>query len=127
MRAYESIFVLKPELNDKKVNEQVEKVKEFIGKNGGRVVAVEKWGKKKLAYLIKKNRFGIYIFIRFESEPVFISALQRNYKLNEDIIRYMTVLYREIAKKAPPKEEGVGQLESEAVRDMDDAVSEGVM
>ncbi|MBI3600405.1 MAG: 30S ribosomal protein S6 [Nitrospinae bacterium] len=127
MRPYESIFVLKPELNDKKIDEQVEKVKEFIEKSGGRVIAVEKWGKKKLAYLIKKNRFGVYILVRFESEPALISNLQRNYKLNEDIIRYMTVLYREIVKKAPAAEEVAGQQNPEAVKDIEDDISEGVM
>jgi small subunit ribosomal protein S6 len=127
MRAYESIFVLKPELNDKKVDEQVEKVRGFIEKSGGRVIIVEKWGKKKLAYLIKKNRFGIYILVRFESEPALISNLQRNYKLNEDIIRYMTVLYREIAKKASAAEESAGQQNPEAVKDIEDDISEGVM
>lgn len=117
MKQYESIFVLKPEINDKKVNEQIEKVREFIEKNNGRITAVEKWGKKKLAYLVKKNRFGIYILIRFESEPGLISNLQRNYKLNEDIIRYMTVLYREIAKKSPASAEAAEQqiLENAAV------------
>lgn len=122
MRSYESIFVLKPDLNDKKVDEQIEKVKEFVEKSGGRVITVEKWGKKKLAYLIKKNKFGIYVLIHFEAEPGLISNLQKNYKLNEDIIRYMTVIYREIAMKSPAIEES-----SESPNKAGDVIEEGVV
>ncbi|MBI4379258.1 MAG: 30S ribosomal protein S6 [Nitrospinae bacterium] len=106
MRSYESIFVLKPDLNDNKVDGQVERVKEFIEKNGGKIIVIEKWGKKKLAYLIKKNRFGIYVLIHFESAPGLVSLLQRNYKLNEDIIRYMTVIHQEMTPRAQPSGEG---------------------
>ncbi len=126
MRRYESIFVLKPELNDKKIDEQVEKAKEFIEKNGGKVITIEKWGKKKLAYIIKKNRFGIYILVHFESEPALISNLQRNYKLNENIIRYMTVLYKEIAQKLPAAQESGSKNKPEAV-DIEDDIAEGAI
>ncbi len=124
MRPYESIFVLKPDLNDKKVDEQIEKVKEFIEKNGGKVIVVEKWGKKKLAYIIKKNRFGIYVLLRFESEPALISDLQRNYKLNEDIIRYMTVIYQECGKKAATPEEGSEPKGTEDIKEADEDIME---
>lgn len=128
MRPYESIFVLKPDLDEKMVDGQIEKVKEFIEKNGGKVITLEKWGKKKLAYIVKKNRFGIYVFIHFESEPALISNLQRNYKLNEDIIRYMTVLYKEIAKKAAPEERTSSGLQSaEDVTEAEDDMIEGAL
>lgn len=128
MRPYESIFVLKPDLDEKKVDEQIEKVKEFIEKNGGKVITLEKWGKKKLAYIIKKNKFGIYVFIHFESEPALISNLQRNYKLNEDIIRYMTVLYKENTKKAAPEEKTSSGLQNaEDVTEAEDDMIEGAL
>ncbi|OGV98097.1 MAG: 30S ribosomal protein S6 [Nitrospinae bacterium RIFCSPLOWO2_02_FULL_39_110] len=128
MRPYESIFVLKPDLDEKKVDGQIEKVKEFIEKNGGKVITLEKWGKKKLAYIVKKNRFGIYVFIHFESEPALISNLQRNYKLNEDIIRYMTVLYKESAKKAAPEERASSGLQNaEGVTEAEDDMIEGAL
>src|SRR3989304_7198675 len=122
MRPYESIFVLRPDLNDKKVDEQTEKVKEFIEKNGGKVIVVEKWGKKKLAYIIKKNRFGIYVLLRFESEPALISELQRNYKLNEDIIRYMTVIYKEGGKKVDTPAEGRAPRGTEDIKEADEDI-----
>ena len=128
MRPYESIFVLKPDLNDKKVDEQIEKVKGFIKKNGGKVIVVEKWGKKKLAYIVKKNRFGIYVLLRFESEPALISDLQRNYKLNEDIIRYMTVIYQECSKKAATPEEGAEPKSAEGIiKETDEDIMEEVV
>jgi small subunit ribosomal protein S6 len=124
MRPYESIFVLKPDLNDKKVDEQIEKVKEFVEKNGGKVITVEKWGKKKLAYLVKKNRFGIYVLLRFDSEPALISNLQRNYKLNEDIIRYMTVVYQESGKKVAAPEEGSEHKAAEVIKESEEDIME---
>ncbi len=126
MRPYESIFVLKPDLNDKKVDEQIEKAKEFIEKNGGKVITVEKWGKKKLAYIIKKNRFGIYVLLHFESEPGLISNLQRNYKLNEDIIRYMTVVYQESGKKAAATEEGSEPKSAKGIKESEEDIEEAI-
>jgi small subunit ribosomal protein S6 len=91
MSSYESIFILKPDLKEEEIETNLEKVKEIITGKNGIINRVEKWGKKRLAYQVKKQRFGNYMFIVFESPANLIAELEKNYKLNEDIIKYMTI------------------------------------
>ncbi|MFQ5559890.1 MAG: 30S ribosomal protein S6, partial [Nitrospinota bacterium] len=69
LRKYETIFILKPNLNEADAKQHVETVKALITDNGGTVTSVEEWGKKKLAYEIKKEKYGNYVFIVFEAIP----------------------------------------------------------
>ena len=91
MPSYESIFILKPDLKEEEIEANLDKVKAVITSKGGVINRVEKWGKKRLAYPVKKQRFGNYIFIVLEASPTLISELERSYKLNENIIKYMNI------------------------------------
>ena len=92
MRSYQSVLILKPDIEDTRVDEALEKIGEFIKGNGGTILKTEKWGKKRLAYRVKKNRFGIYLNIYHTLEPSGIIDLEKKYKLFDLIIKYM-VLY----------------------------------
>lgn len=93
MRKYDTIFILKPTLTDEERVAKIEFFKEVITKNGGEIKATDDWGMRELAYRIKKNSRGYYFVIYFETEPKNILELERNYRINEDVIRHIVVKY----------------------------------
>ena len=91
LRSYQSVLILKPDIEESRVDEALGKIGEFIKSNGGACLKTEKWGKKRLAYRVKKNRFGIYLNIYHTLEPSGVIDLEKKYKLYELIIKYMVV------------------------------------
>ena len=91
MRSYQSVLILKPDIEESRVDEALGKIGEFIKSNGGACLKTEKWGKKRLAYRVKKNRFGYYLNIYHTLEPSGVVDLERQYKLFELIIKFMVV------------------------------------
>ncbi|HIJ51210.1 MAG TPA: 30S ribosomal protein S6, partial [Nitrospinae bacterium] len=61
LRSYQSVLILKPDIEESRVEEVLAKIDELIKSNGGAILKTEKWGKKRLAYRVKKNRFGVYL------------------------------------------------------------------
>ena len=104
MREYESIFVLNPDVSDAQVEAEVEKIREFVISKKGEITEVQKWGRRKLAYEIGKNREGNYTLIRFQSESVVPQELERRYRLNENMIRFLTVIYEKPSVPEPRPE-----------------------
>lgn len=102
LREYETTFVLDPGHDEAQVEAEIEKIREIITQDGGEVVAVNKWGRRKLAYEIRKKKEGIYTLIQFKGNPAVLSNLARRYHLNENLLRHMTVLY-----EAPPESPAV--------------------
>lgn len=96
MRNYEIAFIVHPDLEETAFNEVLEKVKGWIGENGGKVTNVDLWGKRKLAYEIRNQSEGQYVFIQSEIEPSSLAALERNLRLQESIMRFM------ISSATPP-------------------------
>lgn len=90
MNKYESIIIVNPKLNEKQQNEIENKYKKIINKNGN-VISIENIGKKRLAYEVKKNKEGIYIEINFTSEASFIAELERQYKFDENVIKFIVI------------------------------------
>ncbi|MBI4389358.1 MAG: 30S ribosomal protein S6 [Nitrospinae bacterium] len=91
MRTYQSVVILKPDLDDTQVDQTHEKISQFIAKNGGEVVKTEKWGKKRLAYRVRKNRFGIYLNIYHTNDPAKMASLENEYRLYDPIIKHLIV------------------------------------
>ena len=90
MNKNESIIIVNPKLNEKQQNEIENKYKKIINKNGN-VISIENIGKKKLAYEVKKNKEGIYIEINFTGEASFIAELKRQYKIDENVIKFIVI------------------------------------
>lgn len=107
MSAYETIFVIKGSLTDEEGVEAVEKVKSIIQRTGGEVSALENWGRRKLAYEVKKEKRGIYIILHFKSEAATRADLERNFRLIGSVIKFMIVKIEmeQLGKIAPLKEE----------------------
>ena len=91
MRSYQSVLILKPDIEEPRVDDVLEKIGGFIKSNGGAILKTEKWGKKRLAYRVKKNRFGIYLNLYHTLEPSGVVHLEKKYKLFDLIIKFMVV------------------------------------
>ena len=91
MRSYQSVLILKPDIEESRVDEALAKIGELIKSNGGAILKVEKWGKKRLAYRVKKNRFGVYLNLYHTLEPSGVIDLEKKYKLFDLIIKFMVL------------------------------------
>lgn len=91
MRTYQTVLILKPDADEAQVDLANEKVDKYISQDGGAILRTDKWGKKRLAYKVKKNRFGIYLNIFHTCNPLKIKELEKEFGLDESIIKYMVI------------------------------------
>ena len=91
MRRYETIFIAHSDLPDDTIDVLIEQIRKIIRDLKGIVIRVEKLGKRKLAYPIKKQQKGYYILMDFVGERAVIGELERNMKFNEKVLKYMSV------------------------------------
>ena len=91
MANYESVLIARQDLGASQINTLVSDLSEVIKKEGGEVVKVDNWGLKNLAYRIKKNRKGYYVLLNIVAPANAVAEYERLVRMNEDIIRYMTV------------------------------------
>ena len=90
MNKYEVMFIAKP-LEDAEVDPIAEFVSNLIKKNGGNVEKVDRWGKRHLAYPVKKQADGNYVLINFEADPAVIKEIDRVTKIQDDILKHLIV------------------------------------
>ena len=90
MNKYEVMFIAKP-LEDAEVDPIAEFVSNLIKKNGGNVEKVDRWGKRHLAYPVKKQADGNYVLINFEADPAVIKEIDRVMKIQDDIPKHLIV------------------------------------
>ena len=95
MREYETVFIVDPGCDETQVDQEIDTVKGTISERDGNIVEVQVWGKRRLAYEIKKKKEGIYVFVRFKGGPSVLQELNRRFKLNELILRHLTVVSHE--------------------------------
>ena len=93
MRTYESLYIVRPDLSEDEVPAIAKQVEALVTENGGTIVQSETWGKRKLAYEVKQCTEGTYILLRFESDETFVERLESFYRLNDNVIRFLTVLF----------------------------------
>ena len=99
MNKYESVLIARQDLGASQVSNIVSEMSNVIANQGGEVVRVDNWGLKNLAYRIKKNRKGYYVVLNISAPANAIFEYERLARLNEDIIRYMTVKVDEFGSK----------------------------
>ena len=90
-RVYESAVLINAALEDEQIQSIISHIKETIVGSGGEIIEVEDWGRKRLAYVVKKSKIGYYAIFRFNAPPDINSKLERYYKLDESILRFLTV------------------------------------
>ena len=89
MNQYESLYIIAPELDEEAVKASIEKFSNIVSSNGGTVDAVDEWGTRRLAYPINYKNEGYYVLMTFTADPTFPKELERNYKIDEGILRYL--------------------------------------
>ena len=95
MRNYQSILILKPDLDEAQVEQSIEKITSIISKFGGAILKLDNWGKKRLAYRVKKNKFGYYLNIYHTCEEANLPSLEKEYQLYDLIIKYLVIRLEE--------------------------------
>ncbi len=91
MRYYETLYLINPELAEEDCRGVIDKFNSLIEKNNGVVVKVDEWGKKTLAYQIKKFDKGYYVLLQYCGEPGLLTELHRNFNLDDKILKYQTI------------------------------------
>ena len=91
MQLYETAVVVDPQMKSEEIEEFLQKIKNFITNHGGEIVDTVEWGKRRLAYEIRKKQYGYYAFIRFNGPGQLIQLLEREYRLSENVLRSLTI------------------------------------
>ena len=108
-REYETVYILRPNVEKEKADHVANRVGEVIKGQGGTLTAVELWGSRRLAYLIQRHHRGIYIYLKYFGKGDTVAELERQLKLADSVIRYQTIQLRNnvpiTGAEAPPEED----------------------
>lgn len=103
-RTYESVAIINATLEDDQIESTISRMQETITTHGGEMLDLDKWGRKRLAYPINKAKSGYYVIFRFNASTDLIATLERNYRLDENVIRYLTIQLDKFALEAITKQ-----------------------
>ena len=99
-RVYEILFIADPNLGEPEVDALTAQVQGYVEKEGGRIQKVEKWGKKRLAYVVGKHREGYYVLIVLEGGAAIVKEIERRIRVTDGIFRHLTVRVDDDLRKA---------------------------
>ena len=88
---YESMYILKPDLDEEKKDGLVKRFADLVAANGGEVESIDEWGRRRLAYPINYIDDGYYVLMTFKAPHDVPAELERNYKISDDVMRYIVV------------------------------------
>lgn len=91
MYNYESMYILKPDMEDERRDALIKRFADVVTANGGEISQIDEWGKRRLAYPINYINDGYYVLMTFKAPPELPRELERNYKISDDVMRYMVV------------------------------------
>ena len=91
MRHYETLFIINPEINDEDTDAVVEKYTGILSDGGAFIGMVDKWGRRRLAYTVKKFNKGFYVLLDYGASPDAVAEMERLFKIDEQVIRFLTV------------------------------------
>ncbi len=91
MRSYEVAFILQPDLDESSIRTLVEKAKGWVTASGGQVAQVDLWGRRRLAYPIRKQREGQYVLMQTQMTPAATREVERNLRLTEQVLRFQVI------------------------------------
>jgi len=109
MRHYETIFIIDPELPEDECSAVVEKFKGILEKDGSEMVKVDLWGRRRLAYQVKKYTKGFFVLFEYGAKPAVVDELERNFKIDERVIRFLSVKLGDVFDQ-----EAIAQAQAEA-------------
>jgi len=127
MRHYELIYIVNPNLNGDDYQELVKKYSEIIENNKGVIIKTDEWGKQRLAYRITKFYNGVYVYVEFCTKAESIAELERNLKLDDNILKFQSV---KLADQADPEEllqkaQSSGKTEEETSEESSETEEQG--
>jgi small subunit ribosomal protein S6 len=99
MQGYESIFILDPETGEEDQTGLIEKFKALVGSNGGQVVHHTTWGRRKLAYEVKKREYGFYHLFYMDKTPEALRALENTFRIDDNVIKWQSVSVEDVDKE----------------------------
>ena len=102
MPIYETVLIARQELTAKQAEDLAKQFADMLTAQGGTILKTEQWGLRQLAYRIKKNRKGHYILIESDTTGAALVEMERNMRLNEDVLRYMSVRRDEASTEQSP-------------------------
>ncbi|MGE0823530.1 MAG: 30S ribosomal protein S6 [Candidatus Binatia bacterium] len=114
MPSYETLCILHPELPEARVKELSTWMQKIIEGTEGTVRQAEEWGMRELAHLIKKQRRGYYIRLEYEAVPSAVKELERNLRINEDVLRFLSTVSKPLPESPPPTAPAVAPAEQES-------------
>jgi small subunit ribosomal protein S6 len=85
------MYIVKPDLDDQAVQQEIEKVGQLIQTNGGQIKKVTPWGKRRLAYTVKENREGHYVVAEFDLDQAKVQEVERVLKISDTVFRHLLV------------------------------------
>jgi small subunit ribosomal protein S6 len=91
MPFYENIFIARQDISTAQVETLTDTFANLVAEQGGKIEKREYWGLRNLSYRIKKNRKGHYVMFNLDAPPAAVNELERNMRINEDVLRYLTV------------------------------------
>ena len=91
MRRYETVLILRPSLNEKQIDSIVDLCSGLIGDANGKIIELDRWGMRKLAYAIKKEIQGFYILIDYATLPEVVFEMERRFRIDDAVLRYMSI------------------------------------
>ena len=91
MRNYEGVFILSPDLSQEASKGLVAQLQESVAKSGGRVDGIQDWGRRRLAYKIKKKHEGQYVLFNFQMDSSHAKKLEQGLRMNDNILRYLLI------------------------------------
>jgi small subunit ribosomal protein S6 len=108
-RVYEILFITDPNLGEPEVDALTSTVQGFVEKEGGKIQKVEKWGKKRLAYSVKRQRDGSYVLLVAEGNPALVHEVERRLRVTDGILKFITVRVDEELRKAASRKARRGE------------------
>ena len=96
MTYYECVFIARQDISGAQVDALADSYREMIEQGGGQIAKKEYWGLRNLSYRIKKNRKGHYVLLNIEAPAAAVAEMERNMRISEDVIRYLTVRVKEL-------------------------------
>lgn len=91
MRRYETIFILRPNIGEDEITRVIESTTKIILDQEGTIIELNKWGMKKLAYLIKKETLGYYVYCDYAGTPAAVAEIERKFRIDDNVLKYMTI------------------------------------
>jgi len=115
-RVYEILFIADPNLGEPEVDALTEHIQGFAEKEGGRIQKVEKWGKKRLAYNIRKHQEGYYVLVVVEGKASLVKEVERRIRVTDGVVKFITVRVDEELRKAESRRAQRARVEAKRKR-----------